>query len=313
MTGYELLIGHGMAQRLDLRPYVMLIGAAIIFGSLFSLNKIVAEAGIPPVGYAFWQSALAGLVLWLIAVLRKAPPGVSWQHIRAYFTVGALAIGLPIALLTYVAPNLPAGILTLVLALSPPFTYLICVIIRIDRFYFLGGVGILFGFAGVAMLVGPTAALPSSDMIGWFTLSLIAPLCFALANVSAAVLRPPNATSTAMAAGILLGSATVVAPLMGLLGQAYWPVGAGAADWALLTSVSVNAAFVVLFLEITRLAGPTFFAQFNYLAAVAGIGWGAVFFGERLALAVWLALALMAIGIVLMAVRERWPRRRRSN
>jgi drug/metabolite transporter (DMT)-like permease len=35
----------------------------------------------------------------------------------------------------------------------------------------------------------------------------------------------------------------------------------------------------VLFFEIIRLAGPTFFAQF-YLAVLAGVGWSIAIFGE---------------------------------
>ena len=280
-------------------PYVMLVVAAIFYGSLFSLNKIAAEASWPPVSYAFWTSLFAGAILYLIALLRKEPPQWSWPHLRVYFIIGGLGIGFSTSLLTYVAPNLPAGVLTMVLALSPPFTYLISVAIRIDRLYILGVLGILFGFGGVAILVGPTAVLPTADMVGWFLLSLLAPLCFATANVAAAVLRPLEA------AGILLGSAIIVAPFMFAFDQWSTPGGMGAGDWALTGSIVVNCVVVILFLEIIRLAGPTFFAQFNYLAVVAGIGWGALIFGERLGIGVWLALALMAVGIILMALKER--------
>ncbi|MDA1100469.1 MAG: DMT family transporter [Proteobacteria bacterium] len=296
-----------MIKSFDFRPYVMLIGAAVIYGSLFSVNKIAAEANWPPVSYAFWTSLFAGLALWLLAVARRAPPEWSWRHLRVYLVIGGLGIGFPTSLLTYVAPHLQAGVLTMVLALSPPFTYLISIGVRIERLYLLGVLGILFGFAGVAILVGPTAALPTADLVGWFLLSLLAPVCFACANVAAAVLRPPAATSVAMSAGILLGSAAIVAPFMLGLGQWSTPGGMGAGDWALLVSIAANCFIVVLFLEIVRVAGPTFFAQFNYLAVLAGIGWGALVFGERLGLGVWLALALMATGIILTALKERWP------
>jgi drug/metabolite transporter (DMT)-like permease len=293
----------------DYWPYVMLVGAAVIYGSLFSLNKIAAEASWQPVSYAFWTSLFAGIILWILAVARKAPPAWSWQHLRVYVVVGGLGIGFPTSLLTYVAPNLPAGVLTMVLALSPPFTYLISIGVRIERLHLLGVLGILFGFAGVAILVGPTAVLPTADLVGWFLLSLLAPLCFASANVAAALLRPPEATSVAMSAGILIGSAAIVAPFMLALGQWSLPGGMGDGDFALLGSIVANCFVVVLFLEVIRLAGPTFFAQFNYLAVLAGIGWGALIFGERLGLGVWLALALMATGIILMALKEWWPRR----
>jgi drug/metabolite transporter (DMT)-like permease len=289
-----------------LLPFVLLIAAAVIYGGLFSLNKIAAEGGLPPIAYAFWQSALAGLILLGVSVLRGTPPGSGWPHLRAYLVIGALAIGLPISLLTYVAPNLPAALVTLVLALAPPATYLFGLLVRIERFRVLGMLGVVAGFVGVVLIVGPTEALPSGEMAGWFLLSLLAPLMFAGSNIAAAVLRPPALTSTAMASGVLLGSAGILLVAMAATGQTYWfadfPT---AGDWAVIGAVAVNCAFVVMFLEIIRLAGPVFFAQFNYLAVVAGIGWGWAVFGETLPGIVWLAFLIMVVGVLLTSIKPR--------
>ena len=62
--------------------------------------------------------------------------------------------------------------------------------------------------------------------------------------------------------------------------------------------------FLVLFFEIIRRAGPTFFAQFNYFAVLAGIGWGAIVFGERLTLSFFLAMILMFAGVFLSGYRR---------
>lgn len=288
-----------------LAPVLMLISGAVIYGSLFSLNKFVAESGIPPIGYAFLQSFIAGVALWMIAAWRRTPPGWTWLHLRAYLAVGGLSIGIPAALLTYVAPNLPAGILTLVLALSPPLTYLLSVFARFDRFTFLGGVGIVLGFVGVTLLVVPSSSFPEPQMTGWFMLALIAPVCFACGNVLVALLRPPAASAPAMAGGILLGSAAILVPFMLATGQVYVPGAFKTEDLALLAAAGVIGVFVVLYIEIVRLAGPTFFAQFNYLAVFSGIAWGAAIFGERLGLIVWLALALMAAGVILTSISGR--------
>jgi len=40
--------------------YTMLITAAVIFGSLFSVNKWAAMSGVPPLAFTFWQSFVAG-------------------------------------------------------------------------------------------------------------------------------------------------------------------------------------------------------------------------------------------------------------
>ena len=124
-------------------------------------------------------------------------------------------------------------------------------------------------------------------------------------NVAASVLRPPETPSLAMAAGVLVGSAVVVVPLM-LVARA-WQLPDGPALQAavpVLLAGAINAAFFVLLFEIIKRAGPTFFAQFNYLAVLSGIGWGAILFAERPGVAFWIALGLMLVGIYLATGRK---------
>lgn len=295
-----------MENKIGFKSYIMLLIAAGLYGSLFSLNKVAAESGWPPVGYAFWTSVLAGGFLWFVTWVEGRPPKWNWPFLRVYLVIGGLGIAFSTSLLTYVAPKLPAGILGMVLALTPGFTYLISIIVRLEKFYFIGVLGIIFGFIGVGVLIGPSAALPTIEVAGWFLISLLAPLCFAMANVAAAALRPPQTSSLSMAAGILLASALVVSPFMFTMGQWDAPGQLHSGDWALVGSAAVNCVVVLLFLEIVRIAGPTFFSQFNYLAVLAGIGWGALLFGERLGFGVWFAVLLMALGVVLTSVRARF-------
>jgi drug/metabolite transporter (DMT)-like permease len=242
----------------------------------------------------------------IVSLVRRTPPRGRPLQLLSYLLVGGGGIGIPTAMLTHIAPHLPVGLVTLVLVLSPPITYLLGILVHLERFRWAGVLGILFGFAGVALIVGPTAALPSRDMAGWFLLSLIAPLLFASANICAAVLAPRDGSAAGTAAGILLGSASVLAVTMLVSGEGYWfPAFPNAGDWAILCAAAINAAFVVMFLEIIRLAGPVFFAQFNYLAVAAGIGWGLALFGERLGIQIWAALALMFVGVLLITMRER--------
>ena len=290
-------------------PVFYLVLAAVSFGATFSLNKLAAEAGMPPLAYAFWQSALSGLLLLAIAAARGHRVPREPAAIKVYVLVGALGLGLPAALLTFVAPHLPAGLVTLVLALSPPLTFLLAVAARLQSFRWLGLAGVALGFGGILVLVAPNSgALPSADALGWFTLCLIAPCLFATANVSAAIFQPPSADSVALAAGILLGAAAGVLPLAVVTGQIAWaPRTLGNAEIATGLTVLIYGLFTWLFLEIIRVAGPTFFAQFNYLAILAGLAWGWIVFLEPVHGAVWLALALMVAGIVLLSLGNSRP------
>jgi len=48
-----------------------------------------------------------------------------------------------------------------------------------------------------------------------------------------------------------------------------------------------------LVFEIIRLVGPDFFASYNYISPLAGIGWAVLIFSERHCLWMWGALALI--------------------
>lgn len=82
---------------------------------------------------------------------------------------------------------------------------------------------------------------------------------------------------------VLFGSSLVLLPVMLITGQGRFPQAFDYGAIGRLIAIAINAAFLVLVFKIIRWAGPTLFAQFNYLAVLAGIAWGAIEFGERVA------------------------------
>ncbi len=100
---------------------------------------------------------------------------------------------------------------------------------------------------------------------------------------------------------MLFGSSLVLLPIMLIAGQAELPTAGGAVP--IVLAGVINAVFFVFFFEIIRLAGPTFFAQFNYLAVLAGVGWSMLALGERLSVYFFIAMLLMFIGVFLSARR----------
>lgn len=279
--------------------YAMLVASAVIFGALFSVNKLAAIHGVPPIAYTFWQSIGGAILLWVILSLRGERLAFSRQHLVGYVVLGALVMGLPISLLAFVAPKLPASMVTLVLALSPPFTSALSVIFGLERFRFMGLLGLLAGFLGVAVIVAPSATQGAIGSWQWFLLALIAPLMFASANVGAALLRPPAASSIGMSAGVLFGSCVALLPLIFIAHQWWLPTHLDKGLTVTLIAAAINALFLVMLFEVVRLAGPTFFAQFNYLAVAAGVVWGVAIFGEHLSLYFFLAVLLMFLGMFL--------------
>ncbi len=78
-----------MSRRM-LVSFAMMIVLALVYGATFTVNRLAADAAVPPVAYTFWQSIGAAVVL-LIAVYGTGDKlGVTRAHLKAYFVTGCL-------------------------------------------------------------------------------------------------------------------------------------------------------------------------------------------------------------------------------
>ncbi len=280
---------------------LLLFTQGVVFSLLMPVNKIAIESGLPTIAYVFWWSLGAGLFLLIGGALSGRLPGLGPAHLRTYAVSGALGVAAPMIVLTYVAPKLPVGIVTLILITVPLFTYLFASLAGLDKLRGLSAAGLLLGLAGVLVVMVPTVSLPSREMVGWVLLALLAPLSFSVVNIFVAKYRPPAAPSLGLAAGLMLASAILLAPVMLATGQLYvFPGPRLAGDLAILGAVAINAYVYLMFFEIVRRAGPVFFSQMNYIVVLAGFGWGILLFGESHSAYIWGAAALMLLGFALL-------------
>lgn len=282
-------------------PIFLLVTIGAIYPLIFTMNKIGVDAGTPPVAFTFWQTLGAAVLLLIVAAWRRALPRLEARHLRAYFVIGLFGIAAPVALMTWLAPKLPTGILSMVVILSPPITYLIALGLRLERVRALSLIGVLCGVGGILLMAIPEFSLPEPGMVVWFLLALLAPASFALTNNLAALIDPPETPVITFASGIVASAAIMLAPMMVGLGEAYVVPGPDtAADLAIIGAAGVTISMYVTFLIIVRAAGPVFFSQFNYVVVAAGLGWGILFFDESHSAYAWAAAALMLAGVALL-------------
>jgi drug/metabolite transporter (DMT)-like permease len=282
----------------------LLVFAAAIYGGIFPVNRLAAEALWPPMGFAFAQSLLAGLVLAGVAMAARGGFAASAAHLRAYLVMGGLVVGLPIGILVAAAQHLDASVLTLVLCLSPILTLFIGALAGLERFDRRTFAGMLLGAAGVAVIALPDAGVVGDGGVFWFLVALSAPVMFATANNCAKWLRPEGASSMTMAAGTLLGAAAVAGVVMLALGSPVLPAAnAPGGLLPIILATAINAVFFWLFFELVARIGPARFSLFNYLAVAAGILWSLVAFQEKPASLFWVALLLMVAAMYLALSR----------
>ena len=92
-------------------------------GGYLFLWKIAVENGAKPFGVAQFQVMFAGIVLLFVNVIR----GKSTQNMRDklgfIFCIAMLGAAIPSVLFYYAAPHVPAGVLSITVAMIPLMTY----------------------------------------------------------------------------------------------------------------------------------------------------------------------------------------------
>jgi drug/metabolite transporter (DMT)-like permease len=275
---------------------LFLIGLA--FALTFVFNRLAMTHGVPSVPYVLWQASGGALILLIACGITRNFPRFSAKYVKIYFVTGLFNVCLPILVLSFVAPKVPSGILSLGLMLIPLMIYGLALAFHMDRFLGVRLFGILLGLAGVLFVLLPEASLPSPDMVGWVLLGLVAPLCYALGAILMAWFDAPANKSIALACGLLIASSVVMAVVM-LFSGVWWFFDGHftVAHWAVMGAMVNQAIIFVLMFEIIKRAGPVFFSTSNYIATLLGIGVGIVFFGDSYSLWIWSAVVLMFTGL----------------
>ncbi len=286
---------------------LLLLVLGSIWGFAFSLAKIGAQGGFPPVAYAMWQSAGGGAILLAICWARGLRPPSSPAHLRYYALSGVIGIAIPNVNIITVVNHLPVGVVTILVTLAPLLTWAFARLAGQEGPSLRRGLGTLTGFCGALLILLPRASLPSPDLAGWVLVGLVTPVFYAAGNVYVARGRPSGVPSLSLAAMMHIAVAAALLPVALLRGELriLWPPFA-AADYAVMGHMLSAAASALIFFEIIRLAGPVFLSQVAYIVTITGLLWGMHLFGERHSAWIWAAMAVIFVGLALVT----WPQKK---
>ena len=239
------------------------IGLAILYGVWGSTYLAIAVAveTMPPFLMAAMRFGLAGLVLlgWMALRQRDELHLPTHRELIDTTLIGALLLGGGMGLVAWAEQTIPSGIAALLIAMMPVWVAVLGGLAFRERLPRPAAFGIVVGFAGVAILVGPTAigASGALDAAGVIAI-LISPLAWSAGSLYAthhAVLprHPLVATGSQMVAG------SVVLGLMAFV------TGEPARFDPALVSVESFAAFLYL----TVIGSLVAFTTFGWLLRVA--------------------------------------------
>lgn len=292
------------AERVWLSLILVAMGAS--WGLTIPLTKIKVGGGYLPFGLIFWDLVVSVILLGAV---------ILWRGHRLVLGRAALVMCLTVALIGTVLPNtasyaaavhLPGGVMAIVLSLVPIFAFPVALLLATDRFSWVRFGGLLAGLAGVLLLVGPEASLPTRAMVVFIPLAMVAPALYGIeGNVVARFgmggLNPVELLFGASVLGVLL-----VGPLALATGQWIDPRPPwGAPDAALLATAVIHAAVYTSYVWMVGRAGAVFAAQVSYLVTGFGVFWSMLLLSERYSGWIWAAMALMMVGLFLVQPRPK--------
>ena len=289
-------------------PLVLLLVLGAIWGGNPAFSKALVTNGISPPAVVFWQTLGAGILPSTVCLVRRTPIRLNRRAVIYYIVIGMVGIDLAYIMLVFSVRHLTVGYVSVLVLFSPLLTYVFAILLRVERINLLRGLGILVGFAGAGVLVIPDGSLPSPDLLGVALLAFIVPAGYATANIYAEWGRPQNVYNVALAAGTMFAAAGG-ALAVSLIDGSFHPVWEDFAHREMILfgfALATAIAFLMFYL-IVALAGAVYLGQVGYIVTLAGVGWGVLFFGESVPVMLWVAIAIVGVGVGLVNLGKKTP------
>lgn len=275
----------------------------LLVGSFIALSMTVAKladaAGLPHL--SFLSAAMAGAGFVLLVISRVLGQTVPWDaHIAEYALVSGVLLAIPQALGFLAVGQVGAGFVSLSFAFPILITWLLAVMIRLERPNLQRFFGVILGLAAGVLLASGQARSGGAGLL-WSLVILAIPLFLATGNIYRTLRWPPRGGPVFLAALMLLGAALALVPIAYLVeaGRLGELVASAEAVWLLLAEIAIFAILYLFFFILQKLAGPVYLSQIGIVAGVVGTLIAVFALGEAPPPNLFLAAALMLAGSLL--------------
>lgn len=170
--------------------------------------------------------------------------------------------------------------------------------------------GLALAFAGVALVFSDELSLPGPDAIVGDLMSVGAGILWATTTIVIRRSKLAEASAEKVLLYQLVVTAVISVPLMPLAGPAVRDFAVVPTAALLFQAVYVVAFTYVLWFWLVGRYAAAGLSSFTFLTPAFGVLCGSLFLGEPLTLRIFLALALIAVGLAIVNRPPRLPARR---
>ena len=290
---------HMIRTVMNRSDWLTLIGLAIIWGSAFFCIHVAVHA-VPPLTYVWLRVTIAAAALWGYLIWRKEPAGLSRSVWGSMFLLALLNNVIPFILFGWGQTHIASGLASILNATTPIWGVIVAHVFTHDeRMTPRKVAGVLLGFGGVAVMIGPgLLGSIGSDVLAQLA-CVTAALLYALAGVWARRFKRQGISPMSVTTGQLTASAVVMLPVAFIFDQpwqqAFPPLQAIGA--ILVLAVICSAYAYVLYFRLIDSAGATNALLVTLLVPPVAIVMGALILGEAIEPRDFAGLGLIALGL----------------
>lgn len=264
---------------MDLTDWSLLVALSILWGGSFFFVGIAVRE-LPPLTIVAMRVALAALALGGLLRILGLPMPRDRRTWIAFFGMGALNNLLPFCLIVWGQTQISSGVASVLNATTPLFGVLVAhVLTRDEKMTGNRLAGVLVGFAGVAVMIGPTALaglgnglLPQLAVLG-------AALSYSFAGIFGRRFKGMGVSPLVTATGQVTASTLMLVPVALLVERPWTLPMPSAAAWGAVIGIALlsTALAYVIFFRILASAGATNLMLVTFLIPVSAILLGGLF------------------------------------
>jgi len=283
----------------NLRDWCLLVTLSILWGGSFFFVRVALE-GVPPLTLVLARVGIACLAL---LVLLRATGEELPRRREVWSTLAVMALLnniIPFSLIFWGQTAIPAGLAAILNATTPLFTVVVMHLFTTDDRATPGkAAGVLLGFLGVVVLVGPAVTGALDTPLWALAACLAAALSYAFSGLWGRRIKPLGLTPTFTAWAQLTVTSLVMMPVVALADRPWTLPAPGLAAVAAVLALAVlsTALAYIIFFRVLASAGPSNLLLVTFLIPVSAIMLSSAFLGERLAWTHFAGMGLIGLGL----------------
>ena len=284
---------------MDKSDWLVLLALAAIWGSAFMFIG-VAVRHVQPLTYVWLRLAIAAAGMWAFVKFRGGDVGLPREVWGSMLVLALLNNAIPFALFGWGQTHIASGLASILNATTPIWGVVVAHFLTHDeRMTPRKVAGVLLGFGGVAMMIGPSL-LSSLGTNALAQLACVtAALLYALAAVWARRFKRMGISPLSVTTGQLTAGALLMLPVSMIVDQPWNHALPPLSAWGAIIALALlcSAFAYVLYFRLIDSAGATNALLVTLLVPPVAILLGGLFLNETLAQQDFLGLGLIALGL----------------